>query len=157
VIEERQKELKQSKSFRSREEAVYSGIQKAAEELRSGFNELFKTQDLTGSQYNVLRILQIAGSEGVSCREISDRMITRDSDITRMLDRLESRELIRRERQNGDRRVILTFIETKGLTVLELLDAPVNMLHKRQLSHLSKKDLDKLGKLLKKARKTLRE
>ncbi|MGH7784956.1 MAG: MarR family winged helix-turn-helix transcriptional regulator, partial [Candidatus Binatia bacterium] len=105
------------------------------------------------TQYNVLRILRGAGNEGISCKEISDKLITKDSDITRMLDRLEARELIRRERQIDDRRVILTFIAEKGLLVLEELDVPVNRLHKGQLSHLSKKDLEKLGKLLNKARK----
>jgi len=147
-----QEELKQTKPFGSREEVVFLTIQKAAEELKAGFTELLKTQELTMAQYNVLRILRGAGSEGISCGEISDRMITKDSDITRMLDRLEARELIRRERQTGDRRVILTFIAEKGLLVLEALDTPVNKLHKGQLSHLSKKDLEKLGKLLNKAR-----
>lgn len=148
-----QRELKQSKPFSSREEAVYLGIQRAAEDLKVAFNDLFKAQDLTMSQYNVLRILRGAGIDGISCREIGERLITKDSDITRMLDRLESRELIRRQRQSEDRRVILTFITEKGIAVLEVLDAPVNKLHKSQLSHLSKKDLEKLGKLLKKARK----
>jgi DNA-binding MarR family transcriptional regulator len=153
MTEEFQKEIKQSKPFGSREEAVYLGIQKAAEDLKAGFNELFKTRDLTMSQYNVLTILRGAGSDGISCSDIGDRLITKDSDITRMLDRLDGHELIKRERRTDDRRVILAFITSKGLTVLAQLDAPVTRLHKSQLSHLSKKDLDKLSKLLKKARK----
>ena len=55
------------------------------------------------------------GENGLSCREIGERMITRDSDITRMLDRLEGRGLIARERQTDDRRVVLTFISETGL------------------------------------------
>jgi DNA-binding MarR family transcriptional regulator len=124
-----------------------------AEQLESGFSELFKTRDLTTSQYNVLRILRGAGHQGRSCSEIGERMITRDSDITRMLDRLETRELIRRERQTDDRRIVLAFITPKGSALLKDLDAPVSELHVQQLDVLSEKELDKLIALAEKARK----
>jgi DNA-binding MarR family transcriptional regulator len=147
-----QKLLEQTRPIRSREEAVYLGIQTAAERLRAGFNDLFRSRDLTGAQYNVLRILRGAGKAGLSCREIGDRMINRDSDITRMLDRLESRGLIRRERQTDDRRVVLAFIAKSGLNLLAEMDGPVQELHKLQLGHMSAGELDALSNLLKKAR-----
>lgn len=151
--DELQKELKQTRPFGSREEAVSLGIQLAAENLKAGFNDLFKTKDLTGAQYNVLRILRGAGKNGISCREIGERMINRESDITRMLDRLEARDLIKRERQTEDRRVVLTFITDEGLGVLKELDRPVKELHKNQLGHMTERELASLSKLLRKARK----
>jgi DNA-binding MarR family transcriptional regulator len=78
-------------------------------------------------------------------------MISRDSDITRMLDRLESRDLITRERQSDDRRVVLTFITKAGSELLAGLDRPVAELHKRQLGHLSQRELELLGRLIAKA------
>ena len=144
--------LEQTKPSKSREEDVYLGIQIAAERLRAGFNDLFRSRGLTGAQYNVLRILRGTGKTGLSCREIGDRMISRDSDITRMLDRLESRGLIRRERQTDDRRVVLAFIAEAGLNLLTKMDRPVQELHKLQLGHMSASELDALSSLLKRAR-----
>lgn len=51
--------------------------------------ELLKTHDLTPPQFNVLRILRGAGADGLICREIADRMLTYDPDVTTLLDRLE--------------------------------------------------------------------
>ena len=101
----------------------------------------------------MLRILRGAGESGISCGEIGDRMINRESDITRMLDRLDARGLIKRERQTDDRRVVLTFITDDGLAVLKELDRPVKELHKDQLGHLTERELASLGKLIRKARK----
>jgi DNA-binding MarR family transcriptional regulator len=120
--------------------------------VRSSAVEVFRSKDLTPTQYNVLRILRGAGDEGLSCREIGERMITRDSDITRMLDRLEAQELIRRERQTDDRRVVLTFISEKGLALLAELDGPVKEMNRRTLGHMTRKELETLSQLLKKAR-----
>ena len=152
MLDELQRQLKQTKPFGSREEAVYLAIQVVADEQRAKFHDLFKASDLTGAQYNVLRILRGAGKDGLSCREIGERMISRDSDITRMLDRLESRELITRERQTDDRRVVLTFITKIGLDLLSELDGPVDELHRSLMGHMSDKELDSLLKLLGKTR-----
>src|SRR5687767_7587219 len=113
-----EKKLRPVNAIKNREEAVYLAIQVLADEQRTRFNDLFKTRDLTGTQYNVLRILRGSRKLGLSCSEISERMINRDSDITRMLDRLENRKLIRRERQTDDRRVVLAFIADDGLDLL---------------------------------------
>lgn len=152
VINDLRQQLKQNKPFGSLEEAVYLAIQVIADEQRAKFSDLFKTKDLTGAQYNVLRILRGAGTEGLSCREVGERMINRESDITRMLDRLESRGLVTRERQTDDRRVVLTFITAAGLEMLADLDEPVHTLHKSLMGHLSERELQSLLKLLGKAR-----
>jgi DNA-binding MarR family transcriptional regulator len=79
-------------------------------------------------------------------------MVTKDSDVTRLLDRLEQQHLIKRERQEQDRRVVLTFITDKGLRLLEQLDGPMRQLHQKQLAHLGKEALKKLAALLSLAR-----
>ena len=155
MFDELQKELKQTKPFRCGEEAAFLAIQLTAEVLKTSLNELFKTKDLTPAQYNVLRILRGAGEDGSSCREVGERMITHDSDVTRMLDRLENRGLIKRERQADDRRVVLTFITDEGRTLLAELDKPVIEFNKKHLGHLTETELVTLGKLLDKVRKAV--
>jgi len=110
--------------------------------------QLVKTAGLTGAQYNVLRILRGAGSEGLACREIGERMISHDPDITRLLDRMEKRGLITRERQTDDRRVVKTCVTAKGLEILKTLDHPVRDLHKRQFRGMSATQLNTLAKTL---------
>ncbi|MGB6428971.1 MAG: MarR family transcriptional regulator [Candidatus Acidiferrales bacterium] len=116
--------------------------------LQRDAEEIFGPFDLSNSQFNVLRILRGAGAAGLACGEVGDRMITHDPDITRLLDRLESRGLIARERQQEDRRVIKTRITREGLRILSELDAPLCALHKRQFAAIPQQQLAELGKLL---------
>jgi DNA-binding MarR family transcriptional regulator len=111
--------------------------------------ETLSRADLTPTQYNALRILRGAGDAGVSCTEVSDRMVTKDSDVTRLLDRLEARKLISREREAKDRRRVVARITDEGLRVLAELDEPIAETHRRQLGHLGEKQLATLGRLLK--------
>ena len=143
-----QKELKQTKPFSSLKEEVAVGFQLTTEMLKLHLNETLKTVNLTAPQYNVLRILRGAGSAGASVRNISDRMITKDSDVTRLLDRLEANKLVLRERQTKDRRIVQTYITDKGLALLADLNHQINECHERQLGHLSKKQLADLSNLL---------
>ncbi len=147
-----QKELRQTKPFTSLMEEAILNIMRTAEVLSGEFNELLKQYDLTGSQYNVLRILRGALPEGISCSQISERMLTKDSDITRLLDRLDGRGLIARERDSKDRRVITTRITEDGLRVLKEMDGPVAEHQKQILGHLSEKQLATLVNLLEEAR-----
>src|SRR3954451_14988368 len=96
------------------EEAVFLDIIRTAEALSRPATQLLKTEDLSSSQYNVLRILR-GSPEGLTCGDIGERMITRDPDITRLLDRMEKRQLISRCRDQKDRRVVLTRITPEGL------------------------------------------
>ena len=113
--------------------------------------QVVKTAGLTGAQYNVLRILRGAG-EGLACKEIGERMISRDPDITRLLDRMEKRGLITRERQSDDRRVVKTRITAKGMGLLKGLDQPVRELHKRQFRRISVARLAALASTLEEVR-----
>jgi DNA-binding MarR family transcriptional regulator len=109
--------------------------------------QLLKSEDLSPTQYNVLRILRGAPS-GLPCGEIAARMITRDPDITRLLDRLAKRGLIARRRESRDRRVVLTKITDQGLELLARLDDPMQQLHRQQLGHLGRNRLKALTELL---------
>jgi DNA-binding MarR family transcriptional regulator len=112
---------------------------------------VLKTEDLSGTQYNVLRILRGA-PDGLACGEIAGRMITRDPDVTRLLDRLEKRGLISRCRETKDRRTVMTRITPAGLRSLANLDEPVRAAHRKQLGHLGPKRLRALAELLRIAR-----
>src|SRR5207245_8772864 len=119
------------------EERIFIALLKVADALGQEAEQLTRTAELTGTQYNVLRILRGAEPEGLPCRGIGDRMITHDPDITRLLDRMERRGLITRERQKDDRRVVKTRITPHGLALLKPLDQPMKDLHKQQLRHMA--------------------
>jgi DNA-binding MarR family transcriptional regulator len=127
---------------------VFVAILKAADSLSQEGEQLFKSAGLTSAQYNVLRILRGAEPEGLLCRGISERMISRDPDITRLLDRMERHNWITRERQTEDRRVIKTRITAEGLKLLKKMDRPVHDLHKKQFRHMAPTRLKQLAELL---------
>ena len=136
------------------EEAAYLDLLRTTEMLSRPFTQLLKAEDLSSTQYNVLRILR-GSSEGLTCGDIGSRMITRDPDITRLLDRLEKRKLISRNRDEKDRRVVLTRITPAGLDLLSRLDQPIRDTHKRLLGHLGTERLRTLAQLLEECRKGL--
>ena len=127
---------------------MFVAILKTADSLSQEAERLIKTGGLTPAQYNVLRILRGAEPDGLLCRGISERMISRDPDITRLLDRMEAHQLITRERQKEDRRVIKTRITPEGLKLLKKLDRPVHELHKDQFRHMPAARLKQLTELL---------
>src|ERR1700684_1231371 len=110
------------------EEVTHLELMRTTEALSHRFAQVMKTEDLSSTQYNVLRILRGA-PEGLPCGEIGNRMVTRDSDITRLLDRLEKRALISRCRESKDRRTVWTRITPVGLELLARLDKPVRAAH----------------------------
>ncbi len=119
--------------------------------LSRGPAQVLKTEDLSATQYNVLRILR-GSPEGLACGEIASRMITRDPDVTRLLDRLEKRGLISRRRESKDRRTVMARITADGLKLLTRLDEPVQSAHRKQLGHLGRQRLRALTELLSVAR-----
>ena len=135
----------------SPEEAAFLDLARTTDLLSRGPMQVLKTEDLSPTQYNVLRILRGA-PEGLLCGEIACRMITRDPDITRLLDRLEKRELIARCREATDRRTVMARITTEGLKLLGRLDEPVQTAHRKQLGHLGRERLRALAELLRVSR-----
>ena len=133
------------------EEAVFLDLLRTTDMLTRGLVSLLKNEDLSANQYNVLRILR-GSPDGLPCGEIASRMITRDPDITRLLDRLEKRTLISRCRETKDRRMVMARITPEGLKLLGRLDDPVEEAHRRQLGHLGRERLRALTELLLAAR-----
>lgn len=152
VVGRLQRELKQNKPFQSLESEVYLNLARTADVLQRWEVDLLKPVDLTASQYNILRILRGAGADGHRCAEIASRMISRDPDVTRLLDRLEKRGLVRRARDTTDRRVVTTRITEAGLQLLAELDEPIESAQRKLLGHLSRHELETLNQLLEAAR-----
>lgn len=151
VTAKAQKGVRRAGPAGGREEDVYLNMLRTVEHLSRGVAETLAAADLTPTQYNALRILRGAGEAGASCTEVSDRMVTKDSDVTRLLDRLEARGLISRGRDAEDRRRVVARITDEGLRVLKEIDGPVAETHRRLLGHLGGKQLRTLESLLKSA------
>jgi DNA-binding MarR family transcriptional regulator len=147
-----QAEIKQKTPFESVEEEVYLNLLRTGDALSQRVESLLRASGLSATQYNVLRILRGAGPGGLTCGETGERMVTRDPDITRLLDRLEKRKLITRSRDARDRRVVTTRITRQGLRLLGRLDKPVVELQRSLFRHMAQRDLKKLSLLLEKVR-----
>ena len=145
-------EIKKVRPFEAVEQEALLNLVRTADLLAGQIAELFKPAGLSATQYNVLRILRGAGPEGLPCGEVAARMITRDPDITRLLDRMEKRKLITRCREKKDRRVVCARITDTGRNVLEELDPLVLQAHRKQLSHMTQAQLRQLIDLLELAR-----
>jgi DNA-binding MarR family transcriptional regulator len=130
---------------------VFLDLLRTTDMLSRSLVGILKTEDLSANQYNVLRILRGA-HDALPCGEIASRMITRDPDITRLLDRLEKRGLISRCRQTKDRRMVMAGITPEGLKLLSRLDEPIEEAHRKCLGHLGRERLRALTELLQVAR-----
>jgi DNA-binding MarR family transcriptional regulator len=95
---------------------------------------------ITLQQFNVLRILRGAGDAGLPTLEVAERMIEQTPGVTRLLDRLEAKELVRRQRCPKDRRQHLCWISTTGLQLLEKIDALTARAPEESLKGLRQKD-----------------
>ena len=145
-------ELKQFRSFESPEQEAFLNLQRTASLLVGPFIKTLKKRGLSMPLYNIMRILRGQQGCGLSCTHISERMVTRDPDVTRLVDRLEKSSLVKRDRSTVDRRVVPISITKKGLNLLARLDVPMRDLHKETLGHLTGADLKNLNRLLVKAR-----
>jgi len=148
-------ELKQSKPFQSLQEEAYLNVLRTADALGRHLDQLLKRRGLTATQYNVLRILRGAGAGGATCRDIGERLINAEPDVTRLLDRMERLEVIARRRNDQDRRFVTVRITDRGLKLLAELDRPIQELHKQQFARLSEEELIQLIAGLEKTREGL--
>ena len=152
MVRRLREEIQQQKPFESLEQEAVLNVLHTADVLLQRITAVLKPFKLSHSQYNVLRILRGAGPEGLACREIGERMITRDPDITRLLDRLEARGLLTRTRDQKDRRVITARITEEGRRLLDALDQPIAEVDRQPLQHLGEQRLRTLIQLLELAR-----
>jgi DNA-binding MarR family transcriptional regulator len=138
--------------FDSLEQEVFLNLWRTYDRLRALEEELFGRYELTPQQYNALRLLRGEHPAALPTLALAGRLISRAPDITRLLDKLEQRGLIARERPADNRRVVRVRITAAGLALLRKLDGPVRECHARQLGHLSAAQLKALAGFLRRAR-----
>lgn len=138
--------------FDSLEQEAFLNLWRTYDRLRALEDELFARRDLTPQQYNALRLLRASRPEKVRTLDLAARLVSRAPDITRLLDKLEHRGLIERDRPAENRRVVHVGITPAGIELLDELQKPIAECHARQLGHLSAKDLKELISLLRAAR-----
>jgi DNA-binding MarR family transcriptional regulator len=143
-----QREIRQAKPFRSRSQQVVVALLRTADLVRRGLGQVLEPYDITPQQYNVLRILRGAGERGLPTLEIGERMIEQAPGITRLLDRLEAKTLVRRERCPHDRRQVLCWLTSEGRELVQRLDGPIDAADAEAVAMLSPKDQDRLLRLL---------
>lgn len=149
-----QRELKKRGPFASLEQELILNIARTSDRLLITAERLFREHDLTGSQYNVLRILRGEGKP-LPILEIASRTVQVVPGITGLIDRLEAAELVRRERSTADRRVIYVSITDKALAVLDRLDEPLLALEKKMFRQLSATEQQDMIRMLEKVRADL--
>jgi DNA-binding MarR family transcriptional regulator len=146
------RDIRQNRPFRSVQEEVLLSILRAADHASVPMNEVLRGTGLSTSQYNILRILRGSAPDGLPCGEIAERMVRRDPDLTRLLDRLDARGLVARSRDTRDRRIVRAAITDEGLKLLDELDPPVEESVKRALAHMPATRLRTLLELLEEVR-----
>jgi MarR family transcriptional regulator, organic hydroperoxide resistance regulator len=119
-------EIRQSKPFDSAAQEAILALYRTTDLLQRRFSKLIEPHGISLQQYNVLRILRGAGKQGTPTLEIAERMIEQTPGITRLLDKLERKRLVRRERCPEDRRQVLCWITKEGLELLAELDKPIS-------------------------------
>src|SRR3954453_3733829 len=147
-----QHELKQTRPFASKGEEAGVALMRTADLLRRHVAVVLAPFDITEQQYNVLRILRGAGEKGLPTLDIAERMIESTPGITRLIDRLETKKLVSRERCPTDRRQVFCRITKSGLTLLDQLDTPLTEASNSALGHLKKHELASLIDLLDRTR-----
>ena len=143
-----QREIRQRKPFRSRGEEVVVALLRTADLVRRIVARTLEPYDITPQQYNVLRILRGAGEQGLPTLEIAERMLEQAPGVTRLVDRLEAKGLVRRERCRQDRRQVLCWLTSPGLALVERLDAPIESADLEAVANLSAEEQEQLLRLL---------
>ena len=141
-------DIHQRKPFASLEQEASLNVVRTSTALLDASEEIFKPHGITGTQFNVLRILRGSEPNGLCRNELRDRMLTRMPDVTRLLDRMEEAGLVERSREGDDRRMVSTRISQRGRKLLEVIDPDVMAFHRKRLGHLSDEQLRSLIDLL---------
>jgi DNA-binding MarR family transcriptional regulator len=152
MVESDRASARQGIRFDSLEQEVFLNLWRSYDRLRAVEEELFSRYELTPQQYNALRLLASEHPNKVRTLDLGARLVSRAPDITRLLDRLEQRNLVERDRPADNRRVVRIGITAAGLALLRELREPLHECHERQLGHLSQEELRQFADLLRKAR-----
>lgn len=151
------REIRQTKPFQSLQQQVVLNLMHTTRAVEENWAQYLKrTEGISPSQFNILRILRGARPHPVKISDIADRMVTRDPDVTRLVDRLIKQGLVRRERDENDRRVVLVEIAETGLALLSRLDEPVLEATAAAMAGLKPQQLRALDTLLNEVRAGIR-
>jgi DNA-binding MarR family transcriptional regulator len=146
------RQAQKTRRFDSLEQEAFLGLWRTYDRLKALEDDLFARYDLTPQQYNALRVLRGEHPVAVRTLDLAARLVSRAPDITRMLDKLEQRGLVERDRPADNRRVVQIGITAAGIELLSEIQEPLRDCHSRQLGHLSRKELEALVALLRTAR-----
>ncbi len=152
-----QSEIRQTKGFNDPGEEAVLNILRTSDVMTQLLTDLLKPSGLSLTQYNVLRILRGAAGKGACCREIGERMVTRDPDVTRLIDRLEKRDLLVRTRDKEDRRVVTIQLTPAGLALVNQLDEPIERWNRTLTRNISSEDTKILVELLERFREGIED
>jgi DNA-binding MarR family transcriptional regulator len=142
------RQIRKGRHFDSLEQEAFLNLWRTYDRLRALEDELFAAHDLTPQQYNALRLLRSQHPQKIRTLDLAARLVSRAPDITRLLDKLEQRDLIARDRPADNRRVVWIGITPAGIALLQELQKPIRECHVRQLGHLSAGELRQLIRLL---------
>ena len=143
-----QEEIQQRIPFKDLGAEAFLNLARTYEILETRLSEFLRPYDLSPTQYNMLRILRGAGCDGLTCSKAAERMVTHDPDVTRLVDRMEGKGWISRERSPKDRRVVTIRVTQTGLDLIEQLEEPLNQFNKTVIGHLGDEKLRLLIDLL---------
>ncbi len=147
-----QQEIGLQKPLDFPEQEAYLNLVRTCSALQGDFASLFKSHGLSEPQYNALRIIVGAGRDGIRTEQVGARMVARDPDTTRLIDRLVKAGLVERRRLAEDRRCVVVHATADGKATIRRLHEPVDALHHAQLGHMTRADLKALNALLVTAR-----
>ncbi len=144
--------LKKRDDFANPRQAAYLALARTASDLGCDLAELFRGHGLTPSTYNALRVLRGHRPDGLPSQDIAPQLLDRGADVTRLIDRLVKQGWAERTKDKSDGRIVRVQITRQGLSLLKRLDGQVMDIHDRQFAGFSEAELDRLLRLLEKAR-----
>lgn len=156
-----QREIGKAKPFDVPEEEAFLNLIRTCSIFTTQTVRFFRAFGLTEAQYNALRILRghaqrqsNGGTNGVPSQTIGEQLVAQVPDVTRLVDRLVDAGFAERDRTDEDRRLVIVRITRAGLDLLARIDRPILDLHRRQLGHMTRADLNELSRLLVLARRS---
>jgi MarR family transcriptional regulator, organic hydroperoxide resistance regulator len=150
-------EIRQQRPFPSPHQEAVVTLMRTADLARRVVGDVVEAHGITAQQYNVLRILRGAGNDGLPTLEIAERMIEQTPGITRLIDRLERKKLVTRERSSADRRCVYCRISEEGLGLLDRLDGPVQSAAAQCFDSFTKRALAQLVESLDRTRERMNQ
>ena len=145
-------EIRQRRPFSSPAEEAFLNLLRTAFTLERRHAAFLAPFGLTPTQYNALRLLAGAHPDPLPCRQIGLRMVTPVPDVTRLVDRMERKGLVRRRRAADDRRVVAIALTPAGRRLLAAIEAPLATWLETRLGPLGEADLERLSRLLERLR-----